>query len=296
MPTSFDNQIDTNFYKSLLENIDEAVYFVDTSRQILFWNKKAEELTGYLQKDVMSTRCQDNLLDHVDAEGNHICGHKCPLVQAILTKDRIESSLFLHHKEGHRLPVNIRSMPIQNQEGMVLGAVEIFSTDAKTSCDEDKVKELAKLAYLDPESKLPNKNYIQMKWEGLHTELNSAGIEYGIIFLDISNYKDVVSQMGYEVSINIISTVSQTIHALGLSQHIVGRWSETAFVILLPSASTEMTQQFAKRYSRVTRQSSFHYQKKHVGIQSVVKCYSPPYSQTRKDAVETIMRLPYINL
>jgi len=51
-----------DFYKSLLDEISDGVYFVNRDRVITYWNKSAEELSGYSGKEVISRRCADNVL------------------------------------------------------------------------------------------------------------------------------------------------------------------------------------------------------------------------------------------
>ncbi len=78
-------------YKSIIDQLKESVYYVDTNRRIIYWNKAAEELTGYTSEEVLGKCCADNLLKHIDEDGNELCTTDCPLVNAIReneTKDK----------------------------------------------------------------------------------------------------------------------------------------------------------------------------------------------------------------
>ncbi len=50
------------FYKMLLDNLYDGVYFVDPLRTITYWNKGAERITGYTAAEVIGKRCADNIL------------------------------------------------------------------------------------------------------------------------------------------------------------------------------------------------------------------------------------------
>jgi len=52
--------IDNGFSKTILENLYDGVYFVDCDRKILYWNKGAENITGYTSSEVLGKRCSDN--------------------------------------------------------------------------------------------------------------------------------------------------------------------------------------------------------------------------------------------
>ena len=44
-----------DFYKGLLDNMYDGVYFVNRDRQIFYWNKSTERITGYTEKDVIGS-------------------------------------------------------------------------------------------------------------------------------------------------------------------------------------------------------------------------------------------------
>ena len=57
------------FYKDLLDNLTEGVYFVDVERRITYWNRGAEMISGYQQAFVLGKRCMDNILVHINDQG-----------------------------------------------------------------------------------------------------------------------------------------------------------------------------------------------------------------------------------
>lgn len=61
------------FYRDVLNNLFDGVYFVDRECRITFWNKTAERLTGYVAREVVGRRCADNILVHVDGNGTNLC-------------------------------------------------------------------------------------------------------------------------------------------------------------------------------------------------------------------------------
>ena len=65
--------ISPSFYETLLDNLYDGVYFVNLEREITFWNKAAEKITGFSKAEVIGKRCADNLLCHVDQRGNSLC-------------------------------------------------------------------------------------------------------------------------------------------------------------------------------------------------------------------------------
>ncbi len=69
--------INSNIFRSVLDNSSEGVRFLDRERHITYWNKGAEDLTGYRSKEVMGS-CSDTGLDfHFLDSSLSLCGESC---------------------------------------------------------------------------------------------------------------------------------------------------------------------------------------------------------------------------
>ena len=121
------NQFDNEFHKTIVDNLADGVYFVDPDRQITYWNHGAERITGYASGAVVGHRCFENILDHVDGEGNSLCHSVCPLAATIRDGQPREVSVWLRHAEGYRKPVRVQDLAA-SATGMaaIVGAVEVL--------------------------------------------------------------------------------------------------------------------------------------------------------------------------
>ena len=119
-------------YEQILHSVDDGVYIVDTERKILFWSNGAEIVSGYTRDEVTGSFCHDNILQHVNEGGTDLCSGDCPLVIAMREKKSIVEEVFLHHKDGHRIPVAVKVTPLRNEQGKIIGAAEVF-TDLSAS-------------------------------------------------------------------------------------------------------------------------------------------------------------------
>jgi len=116
-----------NFYRKILDNLYDGVYFVDPERRITYWNKGAERISGFSAVQVKGKCCAENILVHVDDLGNELCKGDCPLAQTLKDGQTREADVYLHHADGHRIPVKIRVAPII-ENGKVAGATEVSAT------------------------------------------------------------------------------------------------------------------------------------------------------------------------
>lgn len=121
--------LDIDLLLGVLNYLNDAVYITDRERRILLWNKKAEEITGYNASEVVGSRCMDDILVHIDKYGHPLCTTDlCPLYRAIVKESPSKSPVLVYakHKKGHRIPVSVSVAPMRDDEGEVIGGIEIF--------------------------------------------------------------------------------------------------------------------------------------------------------------------------
>ena len=104
----------------ILDSLPDGVYVTDTDRRILFWNREAERMTGWMRSEVVGHRCHENILCHKDKDGHLLCGHEhCPLHRAMVTgtQSDVPRLIFAKTKDGTRIPVEVTVAPIWSSEG-----------------------------------------------------------------------------------------------------------------------------------------------------------------------------------
>jgi len=112
---------------SFLNTMFDAVYVIDRERNIVFWNKGAEKLTGYLSDDVVGKKCSDNILNHIDAKGNLLCRNDCPAIKSMNTDRMLTEKVYPLKKSGNRFPVRTKISPLKDSDGNIIGVIEVFS-------------------------------------------------------------------------------------------------------------------------------------------------------------------------
>jgi diguanylate cyclase (GGDEF)-like protein/PAS domain S-box-containing protein len=227
------DDISPNFYATLLDNLYDGVYFVNRERQITFWNKAAERITGFTKAEVLGKRCADNLLRHVDNHGNPLCEGACPLSYTLRDGQLRSASVFLHHKNGCRLPVAIGIAPITDNQQKIIGAVEIFRDDSATVAALEHLKELKDLVYLDGLTKIANRTYLETFIVAKFNELQRLGWSFGVIFVDVDRLKPVNDAFGHQTGDVVLKMVAQTLLKNCRSFDLVGRWGGDEFLCVI---------------------------------------------------------------
>ncbi len=124
---------DPKLFRHLVEDLPLGIYIVDRERRIRFWNHGAEHITGYLAHEVVGHVLA--VVQACDRQGNSISGEQRP-VTVTLTERRPQScTAFFLHKSRHRVPVNVRTLPIGERSGAIGGATVLF--EAAFANDEE---------------------------------------------------------------------------------------------------------------------------------------------------------------
>jgi len=248
--------IDNDFPKTILENLYDGVYFVDCDRKILYWNKGAENITGYTSSEVLGKRCSDNI-SHVDDNGVQLCMTTCPLAKTVADSMPREMNLYIRHKKGHRVPVLVRTTPLQDSQCQIVGAVEIFSDNSPKLAITQKIKELEKMALLDPLTELANRRYIELNMQTKLDEMHRYGRPFGILFMDIDHFKKVNDLHGHDIGDKVLIMVSNTFMKNVRASDIVGRWGGEEFLAIIPNITEEQLHFTANKLRVLVEQSGF---------------------------------------
>ncbi len=218
----------------LLNSLFEGVYFMDRSRTIQRWNLGATKVTGFGCDEVESRCCSDNILVHVDENGTELCKHGCPLLETISDRQVRDARVFLGHKNGYRVPVQVRTSPIRDRTGRITGAIESFREVANTDAMHARMQELEQAAFVDALSGIPNRRYLQEQMARLVEELKSGSNPSTVCLLDLDRFKLVNDRYGHQAGDAVLCTVTRTLQNCLRSTDILGRWGGDEFLLLMP--------------------------------------------------------------
>ena len=104
----------------ILDNIHDGIIAHDLNRRIFFFNKQAEQITGYSRKDVLGKDCHH-------AFGDPFCGKQCAFKGAQSTlKDRAVYSMNIVKKNGDVRSVEMTTVMMKNEKDQNFGVLACF--------------------------------------------------------------------------------------------------------------------------------------------------------------------------
>ncbi len=229
---AFDNE----FHKAIVDNLHDGVYYVDRDRRITYWNHGAERISGYAAAEVLGRGCRDGILDHTDEDGRVLCRTACPVAKTLADGRPREAHVYLHHRQGARVPVAIRVAPITDGTGTVVGAVEIFGDDRERQATEARLEELRRIAVIDPLTEVGNRRWVEMTVRARLDDLVRYGHPFGVLFVDLDRFKAINDRHGHEVGDAVLRAVATTMSAAVRGTDSIGRWGGDEFVAICPAA------------------------------------------------------------
>ncbi|MBT8339913.1 MAG: sensor domain-containing diguanylate cyclase [Desulfatitalea sp.] len=234
-------------YEKLLASVHDGVYFTDTDRRITYWNASAERITGYGADEVVGRRCRDNILIHVDENGHTLCHGRCPIVDSIQYRANREAKVFLHHKEGYRVPVHVQTAPLQDTDGRIIGGVEFFKDISSEASMQLRIQELEQVALLDALTNLPNRRHIEPELASRFNEMERMGLQFGFLLMDIDHFKRFNDTYGHQVGDAALKVVAKTLKSSMRSFDLVGRWGGEEFVCILRNVDLRLLTKISNR-------------------------------------------------
>lgn len=105
----------------ILDSITDGVFAVDRELRIVsMFNRAAEQITGYSLEEAIGQYC-------FDIFRSAVCQTGCPLKRTLATGEHVyDYPSVIINKAGAEVSVNISTALIRDNQGAMIGAVEIF--------------------------------------------------------------------------------------------------------------------------------------------------------------------------
>lgn len=161
-------------------------------------------ITGFQADEVVGTYCFNNILNHVDGEGNQLCFDGCPLQATLLDQQDRSARVYLHHKKGHRVGVQVKT-----------------------------------IAFTDALCEIPNRRYGEMQLKKFRLEQEEGEAPYALAIVDIDHFKQVNDTHGHDIGDEILKMTAKTLAGSIRSADTAVRWGGEEFLLILPGLDEE---------------------------------------------------------
>lgn len=241
---------DSEIFRTILENLQTGVYVVDRDQRILFWNCGAERITGFLRQDVVGRFCRENLFASKDKNDSFASEAAGAIVAVLRDGKPMTTNVSFRHKEGHRVLVRARAVPIRNGHGSVIGAAESFEESIAVSIWDRRHEKLAKYGCLDEETGALNDGFIRLQVREFLETYGQYKIPFSIVCVRIDRIDELRATYGSKAVGAILRAVAQTVGNSLRPTDFWGRLDEKDFLALLPECNSGDIEKVAQRLKK----------------------------------------------
>jgi len=234
--------------RDILDVVSDGVYVTTQEREIVFWSKGAERITGYSSDDVLNKHCYDNILVHTDTSGKNLCFDGCPLQTCLETGERQDvQQVFLQRKDGERVAVYVKAARL-NIDGQQFG-VEIFGEleSVAGASLAQKLQQLAENSIVDDLTGLYNRRYIDTILEQQYGLFKRHFQRFGLVMIDVDKFKDINDAFGHLAGDEALKSVASILRRSLRSMDVLARFGGDEFIIVCPLIELEGIEKLSER-------------------------------------------------
>ena len=242
---------DSEICRSILESLPTGVCVVDLQRRIVFWSDGAERITSHLRHDVIGHSCISEALLHCDQPGCEFCKEDCPVARAIKTSHPTDAIGFLHHKAGYEIPVRIRAVPVHNQHGSIVGAVETFEELQQNTSPIHRDDNLKLPGGIDEVTAVASHAMMVSHLRRTLSTLVEVQVPFAVLRVRLEGLPHFRASLGSEAAASLLRVVARSLESTVWTSDFIGRWSDDQFLVILNGCREETLPSVRERVRRM---------------------------------------------
>jgi len=250
-----------------------------------YWSDGAERITGHRRHEVIGHSCASEPLSHCDQPGCEFCNQDCPVARAIKTSHSTEAIGFLHHKTGYEIPVRIRAVPVHNQHGSIIGAVETFEELQQTAAPIDQDETLQLPGGIDPVTSVPSHALMLSQLGRTLANFVEVKVPFAVLGLRLEGLPHFRASLGPEAASSLLTVVARSLERTLWRTDVIGHWGDDQFLVILNGCPSEALPSVRERVGRMLAGDGIQWwgERRSLPI-SVGEAYAQP-----DDAIESII-------
>jgi len=224
--------VESLFRMRLLDNMHDAVVFVDAGLTVRFWNHGAERMTGISSRSVLGRQWVPELLNLRDERGQPVSEADCPIACTILSGVQSLRRLTIWGRVGRAISADAHVIPVLAEDGATMGAVVLFHDASPEISLEERCQSLHERATRDPLTRVANR----AEFDRVHEMFVVAHLQRkrpcSLIICDLDHFKLVNDTFGHQAGDDVIRSLAGVLKNSCRAGDLVARYGGEEFVML----------------------------------------------------------------
>src|SRR6202050_2576166 len=215
-----------------LDSIGEAVLRTDRRGNIVYLNRIAENMTGWLREQALGCPVVD-VLRIVDVVSGAAVRNEVEIVMQEDKTARVTANCvncILVRRDGVEIGIENTVTPIHDRDGSVTGAVVAFHD---VSVARARSLEMSRLAQHDSLTDLPNRMLFNDRLTQAISLAVRQGKQLAVMFVDLDHFKKINDSLGHGVGDKLLQSVAARLVTCVRRTDTVSRLGGDEFVVLL---------------------------------------------------------------
>jgi diguanylate cyclase (GGDEF)-like protein/PAS domain S-box-containing protein len=220
------------FQRKLLDNMYDAVVFVDRNMRIMHWNRGAERLTGIAGESVLAHHWSPKLIGMRDEQNGELVGLDCPIAHCAHTGVQSLRRLTVANRHDRPITVDVHTVPVVGPDGTNHGVAMLLHDASPEATLEEQCNSLHERATKDPLTQVANR----AEFERMHQAFLKAHLERSLpcslIICDIDYFKSINDNFGHPAGDEVLRSFGRLLKSECRSGDLVARYGGEEFVML----------------------------------------------------------------
>ncbi len=246
--------IDALFQAKLLDNMYDAVVFIDAGGQVSLWNHGAERLTGISGSSVVQRQWHPDLLNVSDEKGNPVDEPDCPVTCAIRSGVQSLRRLAIRGRTGQPVSVDTHAIPVLAPDRTTLGAILLFHDASSEISLEERCQNLHEKATRDPLTQVANRAEFDRVHETFLAAHQQQQLPCSLMICDLDRFKLVNDTYGHQAGDEVIKSLTTLLKGSCRPGDLVARYGGEEFVMLCADCDNAAAARRAEQIRRTLSQ------------------------------------------
>lgn len=220
------------FQQKLLDNMHDAVIFVDRDMQIIQWNRGAERLTGISGSAVLARTWMPSLIGMRDEQESVTGPGDCPISYCITTGVQSLRRLLVTNRDERLIAVDVHTLPVIGPGGAVYGAAMLLHDASPEATLEERCQNLHEKASKDPLTQVANRAEFERAYALFIEAHVDRRLPCSLIICDLDHFKSINDTFGHQAGDEVLKFFGHLLKSECRPGDLVARYGGEEFVVL----------------------------------------------------------------